>query len=217
MKNQESNQKPAEQGIVSLLPSDAVGGAPDYGGSSSSDIRIFCKRSINRLHQAMRMLSRFKGISLGELQRDYSLKIVDDGWHDETILKLVALAAKTENLSLLTNDFCVDSVLDQSKAFSPGETSGSFTIRIWNDKVLDGLKTQAAGCDLDSSMYIQLMMLRKLLSYVDWCRSNKKASIVLGNSEGNLREALSRFDRWLQFRLKYREFLVSEYGKQQEL
>lgn len=198
---------------VSLKPSDATLQSKDYG-SPSADTHISGRASVYGFSTLIKALSIHTGESYVAIQKELSKKVASRGWADESIAELREIQNKITEISLFRRDRLLDSYLKQPMKFSPEdiELSG-MAVRIFNESVLDDLRSQASICGVDLYLYVPIRMIQIILEKNDWCRENGKRTLRLGASEEPFRKAVKYLEDWVSYRINTQRSAVEFSSK----
>lgn len=194
-----------DKNYVSLRPCDMEDDSFPPRLTPSSDVRIHGKTSMHKFKAMTRKYARGSGYDA--TMRALTLQVAEDGWADDRVVRLKLLCDQTEDIGLEEDDFCLDIELEQIKTFSPGETDGAITIRVFDSATRASLSAQANICGIPLFMYVQLRITNRILH---------SKRVGLGKSEEGLRKAMTRFDRWLQFREIKLDSIIKRFKERSE-
>jgi len=195
-----------KEGRVSLKPSKFSAGKPKVSKEpdTRSDVRIFGRSSLHNFSKIVGAYARACGAGYDQTMRTLAWHAVEDGWADDRINRLVDLVNTAEDISIAEDDCCIDSVLEVARTFSPGEKSGSITIRVPNQAVKDGLGIQSKVSGIPLYLYVQLRIASRIVA---------SGKVRLGKTGIVVDAALMRFDKWLNFRINQLEAATKIYEK----
>jgi len=175
------------------------------GKSGAQDIRMYCRSTVKSLVEAVDWSAKSYGTSRNQMCRWLSYHGIAFAREDPTISEMVRVQALLRDVCLPEDDTDTLDMMKSMIPYSPRVVDeNEVHIHLYDSWVSSEFEETSRVCGVYKYRVVQVFLIKSLLT---------DDADKLGAVAERLRSELSRWDKWMAFRLAALEGLVRQKGK----